>query len=136
VRYSYEPVPSSVEPELAEYLTRQFNKLANSSDAVFVMPTLNSVPDRAVVGGLVYVVDDGVYACVSATKDGDAEWVKVQQGEDPDMSYDDTELRELISDNEQRIEDLEAVESFWEEESPGVIKYSGTAKATTVIGTG
>jgi hypothetical protein len=25
---------------------------------------------------------------------------------------------------------------FWEEESPGVIKYSGTAKATTLIGTG
>jgi hypothetical protein len=27
-------------------------------------------------------------------------------------------------------------DSFWVEESPGVIKYSGTAKATTLIGTG
>lgn len=80
MRYSYEPVPSTVEPELAEYLMRQFTKLASSSDAVFVMPVLNDLPARAIEGGLVYVIDDGVYACVSVTKDGDAEWVRVQTG--------------------------------------------------------
>lgn len=73
-------------------------------------------------------------------------------------AYDDTELRSLISANTDLISDnataisnnataisenserLDALEegggSFWVEESPGVIKYTGTAKATTLIGTG
>lgn len=68
-------------------------------------------------------------------------------------AYDDTELRGLISantdlisdnataisENSERLDALEADSggaSFWEEESPGVIKYTGTAKATTLIGTG
>ena len=54
-------------------------------------------------------------------------------------SYDDTEVRGLISDNSDRITALEndtGGGSFWVEESPGVIKYTGTAKATDVIATG
>lgn len=81
-------------------------------------------------------------------------------------SYDDTEIRGLISDNATAISDnataisdnataisvlggdiavidgrITALEdntggSFWVEESPGVIKYTGTAKATDVVATG
>lgn len=60
-------------------------------------------------------------------------------------SYDDTEVRGLISDNATEISDnsdrITALENdtgggFWVEESPGVIKYTGTAKATDVIATG
>ena len=54
-------------------------------------------------------------------------------------SYDDTEVRGMIADNSGRIDALEADsggDSFWVEESPGVIKYTGTAKANTLIGTG
>lgn len=74
-------------------------------------------------------------------------------------SYDDTEVRGLIaanesaisanasnisinasdvSDNSDRIDALEqggggGGDSFWVEESPGVIKYAGTAKATDLV---
>ena len=56
-------------------------------------------------------------------------------------SYDDSDLLATIAALEARIETLENAgggggDSFWEEESPGVIKYTGTAKATYVIGTG
>mgnify|MGYP001410037807 CR=1 FL=1 len=75
--------------------------------------------------------------------------------------YDDTEVRGLIADNTAniatnvsdisinssaissnsgRIDALEAGggggDSFWEEESPGVIKYTGTVKAADVVATG
>jgi hypothetical protein len=60
-------------------------------------------------------------------------------------SYDDTEVRGLIatnasniSSNSDRIAALEnntggGGDSFWVEESPGVIKYTGTAKATDLV---
>lgn len=57
-------------------------------------------------------------------------------------SYDDTEVRGLISDNSDRIDALEAGGGsgggggFWVEESPGVITYTGTAKATDMVATG
>ena len=59
--------------------------------------------------------------------------------------YDDAEVRGLIADNTSDISDnsdrITALEndtggSFWVEESPGVITYTGTAKATTLVGTG
>ena len=53
--------------------------------------------------------------------------------------YDDSEVRGLISDNSDRFDGVEADSgggSFWVEESPGVITYTGTAKATTLVGTG
>ena len=61
--------------------------------------------------------------------------------------YDDTEVRGLIatnasdvSDNSARIDELEVSGGggggFWVEESPGVIKYTGTAKAADIVSTG
>lgn len=51
--------------------------------------------------------------------------------------YDDTEVRGLIANNSSRLDALEADGGgFWVEESPGVIKYTGTAKATDMVATG
>jgi hypothetical protein len=77
MRYSYEPVPEGIGDDLAVYLSRQLYNIANSMDASFVMPVLNELPDRRIEGGLVYIKEDGVYACVSTTKDGDVEWKKL-----------------------------------------------------------
>ena len=78
MRFAPEPIPSTVEPELAQYLDRQFNNIANASDAVFIAPTLQALPQRNVAGGIVYIVDDGMYCCISTTKGGDALWRKIQ----------------------------------------------------------
>ena len=77
MRFSSEPIPSTVEPELAEYLDRQFNNIANASDALFVVPILQAVPRKRIEGGVVYIKDDGLYACVSEAANGDAEWKKL-----------------------------------------------------------
>lgn len=77
MRYSYEPPPSTLDQELIEYLDRQLNKISSSFDSVFVMPVLNELPQRPIEGGLVYVKDDGVYACISSTSNGDTEWKKL-----------------------------------------------------------
>ena len=77
MRYSSEPVPSATEPALADYLDRQFNALANASDAAFIVPTLSVLPQRAIPGGVVYVKDDGLYACINEVADGDATWKKL-----------------------------------------------------------
>lgn len=77
MRYSSEPVPSSTDPELASYLDRQFNALANASDTVFIAPTLSALPERAIPGGIVYVKDDGLYACISEASEGDTTWKKL-----------------------------------------------------------
>lgn len=78
MRFSPDPVPSSVPADLAEYLDRQFNQIANASDASFIAPVLYSVPERLIPGGVVYVVDDGFYVCASVASGGDVAWRKVQ----------------------------------------------------------
>lgn len=77
MRFTYEPVPSSLDPALAEYLDRQFNNVANAMDAVFVAPVLQALPRREIPGGIVYIKDDGLYTCVSEAANGDAEWKKL-----------------------------------------------------------
>jgi len=53
-------------------------------------------------------------------------------------SYDDAEVRGLISDNSERIDALEAGgggggDSLWTDNGDGTISYSGTAKASDFI---
>lgn len=52
-------------------------------------------------------------------------------------SYDDTEVRGLISDNSDRIDALEASggggSSLWTDNGDGTISYSGVAKASDFI---
>lgn len=47
-------------------------------------------------------------------------------------------LASQVESNTSRISALESAggDSFWVQESPGVIKYTGTAKATDVVATG
>ena len=78
MRYAFEQPPSSIDPELAEYLSRQFYAVAGALDTVFVAPNLMELPERPIPGGLVYIKDDGLYACISGTEDGDPEWKQVQ----------------------------------------------------------
>ena len=77
MRYSSEPVPSKTDPALADYLDRQFNAIANASDTAFIAPTLSALPQRAIPGGIVYIKDDGLYACISEVANGDATWKKL-----------------------------------------------------------
>lgn len=77
MRFTSEPVPSSLDPVLAEYLDRQFNNVANSMDAVFVAPVLQALPQQSIPGGIVYIKDDGLYTCVSEAANGEAEWKKL-----------------------------------------------------------
>ena len=77
MRYAYEPVPGSVDPVLSEYLSRQFNNLANAMDTVFIAPVLQALPQQNIPGGIVYIKDDGLYTCVSEAANGDAEWKKL-----------------------------------------------------------
>ena len=79
MNFSSEPVPFSVEPTTASYLDRQFNAigLCLTPDGRMVLPTLSILPERSIPGGLVYVVGDGVYACISQEAEGIAEWIKV-----------------------------------------------------------
>ena len=77
MRFHSEPIPSFIEPELAQYLDRQFNAITNAMDSVFICPILSALPQRPIPGGIVYIKDDGLYACVSETANGDAEWKKL-----------------------------------------------------------
>jgi hypothetical protein len=78
-QYSSEPVPSSLEPVTAEYLNRQFNAigLALAPEGQIVVPKSGVVPERPVEGGIVYVIDDGLYACIKTEANGVAEWMKI-----------------------------------------------------------
>jgi hypothetical protein len=78
-QYSSEPVPSSLEPVTAEYLNRQFNAigLALAPEGQIIVPKSGVVPERSVEGGIVYVIDDGLYACIKTEANGVAEWMKI-----------------------------------------------------------
>lgn len=78
MKYSAEPVPSTVEPNLAQYLDRQFIQISMSTDTTFIAPIVNEVPEQLIPGGIIYVIDDGMYCCISTTKGGDALWRKIQ----------------------------------------------------------
>ena len=77
MRYVAESPPVSTEPELAEYLLRQFYAIASATDTSFIVLALTELPERPVAGGIVYIRDDGLYACISITEDGDPEWKQI-----------------------------------------------------------
>lgn len=78
MRYVAEPPPSGTEQVLAEYLLRQFYAIASATDTSFILPNVTELPERPVAGGIVYLINDGLYACISVTEDGEPEWKKVQ----------------------------------------------------------
>lgn len=81
--YAAEPVPHSVEPELAEFLNRQLNAIQLSFMAQFVAPQVGALPQRAILGGIVSLVDNdnpssnGFYCC-EVDSQGVGVWKKLQ----------------------------------------------------------
>ena len=86
MNFASEPVPFDVEPSVASYLERQFNAigLCFTPDGRMVLPTLSILPERSVPGGLIYVVGEGVYACISTKAEGIAEWIRIAPIETPE----------------------------------------------------
>ena len=85
MRYSAEPVPATIDPVTAEYLDRQFNAigLAFTPEGRLVLPTTSVLPKRSIPGAILYLKDQGVFACVSTTKDGVASWVNLSDTLEP-----------------------------------------------------
>jgi hypothetical protein len=75
MRYAPEPVPTSVDPELAEFLSRQLILLSQSSDSQFVVPVVYEIPETRPEGSIIYLKDDGMYVCIS--QGGDKVWKKL-----------------------------------------------------------
>ena len=77
--FSSDPVPSELDGVTAEYLNRQFNAIgvAMTPGAQVQVPKSGIVPLRPVEGGIVYVPDDGMYACIKTEANGVAEWMKI-----------------------------------------------------------
>jgi len=85
MRYAAEPVPSGIDPIIAEYLDRQFNAigLAFTPEGRVVLPTVSTLPARLIPGALVYLEDgkdptqNGFYGCVKNSQ-GEGEWKRLQ----------------------------------------------------------
>jgi hypothetical protein len=77
--YSADPVPTELDAVTAEYLNRQFNAItvAMTPEGKVIVPKSGIVPLRPIEGGIVYVPNDGMYACVKTEADGVAEWLKI-----------------------------------------------------------
>ena len=77
--FSADPVPSQIDGVTAEYLSRQLNAItvALSPAGQVIVPTSGVVPLRPAEGGIVYVPNDGLYACIKTEANGVAEWTKI-----------------------------------------------------------
>ena len=75
MRYAPEPVPAGLEPELAEFLTRQLILIAQASDSQFIVPVVYEIPETTPEGSIIYLKDDGIYVCIS--QGGDKVWKKL-----------------------------------------------------------
>ena len=75
MRYAPEPVPAGLEPELAEFLTRQLILIAQASDSQFIVPIVYEIPEVKPEGSVIYLKDDGMYVCIS--QGGDKVWKKL-----------------------------------------------------------
>ena len=83
--YAAEPVPSNVDPILAEYLMRQFIGIQFGTSAdEYRIPVVSEIPDREVPGALVMLNRDdggdrtfnGVWACQPDTS-GNFVWKRL-----------------------------------------------------------
>lgn len=80
--YAAEPVPTSVDGEVAEYLMRQLVAIQNALNNSSIVMEVSQIPARPVVGAIVNLNDrddpakNGFYACVYNSQ-GEGEWRKV-----------------------------------------------------------
>jgi hypothetical protein len=74
-----DPPPSSLDPETAEYLNRQFVAIGGALTPLgqLVAPSSGEVPQASIPGAVLYVEGDGLYACLKTTAEGTATWIKV-----------------------------------------------------------
>ena len=81
-QFAAEAVPSSVEAVLAEFLDRQLHAIEAAFVSRSVITRLTSLPDRPVIGAIVYLggQDDpalnGFYGCIENSQ-GEGEWKKL-----------------------------------------------------------
>ena len=77
--YAADPPPSTLEPEVAEYLNRQFVAIGGALAPLgqLVVPTSSLVPEASIPGAVLYVEGDGLYACLKTTAEGTATWIKI-----------------------------------------------------------
>jgi len=75
MRYAPEPVPAGLEPELAEFLTRQLILIAQASGSQFIVPAVYEIPEVKPEGSIIYLKDDGMYVCIS--QGGEKVWKKL-----------------------------------------------------------
>ena len=77
--YAADPPPSSLEPEVAEYLNRQFVAIGGALTPLgqLVAPKSGEVPQASIPGAVLYVEGDGLYACLKTTAEGTATWIKI-----------------------------------------------------------
>jgi hypothetical protein len=84
--YMCDPPPINLEPEVAEYLNRQFVAIGGALTPVgqLVAPTSSEVPEASIPGAVLYVEGDGLYACLKTTAEGIATWIKIAPIEMPE----------------------------------------------------
>ena len=90
--FAVEPVPLSVDGQLAEYLYRQLNAIQVAVGTNFVAPRVTKLPDRPIIGAIVYLggqdgdwVDannqtqtlNGFYGCIENDQ-GEGVWKRIQ----------------------------------------------------------
>ena len=81
-QYAAEPAPSSIDPTLAEFLTRQLVAIQNALTNNSIVLEVSEVPTRPVPGAIVNVnnqttpADNGFYVCVYNSQ-GEGEWKKL-----------------------------------------------------------
>lgn len=79
-----DPPPSSLDPETAEYLNRQFVGISGALTPLgqLVAPTSGRLPEASIPGAIIYIEDgadpskNGFYGCVKNSQ-GEGEWKKL-----------------------------------------------------------
>jgi hypothetical protein len=83
-QFAAEPLPSSLDPVLAEYLDRQFNAIQLSFMAKFIAPNVTDKEKlRPLIGAIIYLKDqedpsdNGFWGCVEDDQ-GEGVWKQLQ----------------------------------------------------------
>jgi hypothetical protein len=84
--YMADPPPSNLDPEVSEYLNRQFVGISGALTPLgqLVAPSSGEVPKASIPGAVLYVEGDGLYACLKTTAEGPATWIKIAPIEAPE----------------------------------------------------
>lgn len=82
-QFAAEPVPMGLEPQLAEYLNRQFQALQLALMGEFKAPFVTAIPERPLIGAIIYLrgqddpTHNGFYCCIEDDQ-GEGEWKRIE----------------------------------------------------------